>query len=421
MPRWESAERNKRPILLRRVYHLINIPQKQATQLYFDSLVEPRLLIQLLCSVVVAAIPKTTKTSQLTAQREQGYLLVLNLLMAAQEVIDALAGMSLGGDIALPAPSDATASSTSPPTLPTSVKIYVSTKGLDNKIGELEKVIICTFLGPVDLLSLSVTSKSFWLAARVAGDVWLDFTLALWATRRFNSPHMKAESESESDHTTHATTITNTSPLSKPNPPTHKPTSHVNTLSSRIKALPISALVRLLHRVDTSFCREKHEYQALVRSFITFGLRRDHTPAGMKIRYPPWSLTLDERKATYFHARREILRDTITASELCAVTWYFHFKHNDVPNDDDGSRGNGVKAEFREDYTMTSAIHANIMEWQWQEGRDRSGRPNRTMIQVEQYPPLTITVLESGAWRLENDHVFFEQRETLGPEQVRLC
>lgn len=310
-------------------------------------------------------------------------------------MIEALAGMSIAGeDVAPPVSPPATTLSTPPPpTAPTSVKIFVSTKGMHNKLGELEKVTICSFLGPFDLMSLSETCKSFWLAARVAGDVYLEFTLALWASRSFNVPH------------------------------SHKPTSHINTLSSRIKGLPISSLIRLLHRVDTSFCREKHEYQALVRSLLVFGLRRDHSPSGLKVRYPAWTHSLDERKATYFHARREILRDTITASELCAVKWFFHFKHSvaeDQGEDGPGSR-NGVKAEFREDYTMMSALHGNILGWQWQEGRDRSGRPNRTMVQVEQYPPLTITMLESGAWRLENEYVFFEQRETLKPEQVRLC
>lgn len=43
-----------------------------------------------------------------------------------------------------------------------------------------------------------------------------------------------------------------------------------------------------------------------------------------------------------------------------------------------------------------------------------------TKIQVEQFPPLTITRLANGAWQLENAHVIISQSETMDPDSIPL-
>lgn len=43
-----------------------------------------------------------------------------------------------------------------------------------------------------------------------------------------------------------------------------------------------------------------------------------------------------------------------------------------------------------------------------------------TKIQVEQFPPLTITRLVNGAWQLENAHVIISQLETIDPDSMPL-
>jgi len=167
-----------------------------------------------------------------------------------------------------------------------------------------------------------------------------------------------------------------------------------------------------------------------------------------RVVYPHWAIKLDDNKATYYHAIKELRRKVLTTQELANVEWLFHFKHHQFEeeegDDDDEVEGEsenqgvaagagteagttrrrvprGMPARFFADLTMTSAMHGQKLTWAWVEGRDRRGESMATMIQVEQYPPLTITLLPNGAWRMENDYVYFKQSKTLAPEQISLC
>ena len=298
------------------------------------------------------------------------------------------------------------------PPPPTPVKIFVSTKGLALKIGELEKVRICSFLSPTDLLRLSETCKSFYAASTV-GDVWLKFCVSLWADRTMNSPHgIESKLPAATATASAGGGASAKPPILKMLPPSSP--AHIRTLMRRIKTLPISAVTRALTRVDCSLATEKPEYQALLRSFLLFGLRREHTPTGLKVRYPAWCHKLDDCKATYFHSiRKELRRKTLTQAELCAVNWLFHFKH-EMEGEDDTIRA-GVQAKFFNDNTMTSQMHGQMMTWGWVEAGG-----GRMCVQVEQYPPLTISLLPTGAWRMENHYVYFEQPVTLSLDEISL-
>jgi len=296
----------------------------------------------------------------------------------------------------------------SPP--PPSKIIYVSTRGLSQKLGELERQIICSFLGPTDLLRLSETCKVFYLSSTV-GDIWLNFTVLAWSSRSFNSPHavlpvlpVAAAPTTEDDK----------SSVLPPQPQPATLPSHVRTLISRIKELPISAVTRALQRVDTTFCAEKPEYQALLKALLLFGLRREYSKPGLKVTYPAWALRVDDAKATYFHALKELRptsRIAPTHAEVCAMTWHFHFKHHEMGDDN----REGVLAKFFDDFTMTSQMHGQVMTWAWVDG------PRGAMIQVEQYPALTISVIQAtGAWRMDNHYVWFEQVTSLPPDKISL-
>jgi len=94
-------------------------------------------------------------------------------------------------------------------------------------------------------------------------------------------------------------------------------------------------------------------------------------------------------------------------SELCCIKWSFHFKNHELDSDE----GEPIAwiSEFKEDYTMTSMLHQQEMRWQFVD--TQSGK----CVQVEQYPPLRISRLFDGSWRMENMFVFFLQTEKIDP------
>jgi hypothetical protein len=63
-----------------------------------------------------------------------------------------------------------------------------------------------------------------------------------------------------------------------------------------------------LTRVDTTRCLEKAEYQRVLMAHLIFTLRGVHPPEGYfsryRVFYPQWSLSMDEYKATYCHAKK---------------------------------------------------------------------------------------------------------------------
>jgi hypothetical protein len=147
------------------------------------------------------------------------------------------------------------------------------------------------------------------------------------------------------------------------------------SLLDRVKAVPMSRLRELLRNVNTSHCIEKKEFQKLlaIRLFFRHVNIGESVPdesassssstsssSSSRVRhpiaFPRWTYAMSEHKLSYYFTIRDLRRSKILLSGLCAIEWAFRFKH--VPE------SYGWKAEFFADYTMTSQISAEPMQWQ---------------------------------------------------------
>ncbi len=76
------------------------------------------------------------------------------------------------------------------------------------------------------------------------------------------------------------------------------PSSHVLSLLSRVKLLPLATLRKALESVDCSGCNEKSEYQRMLIARLVFAekisMARRATPRTIQL--PPWSTSLGEWK-----------------------------------------------------------------------------------------------------------------------------
>ena len=100
--------------------------------------------------------------------------------------------------------------------------------------------------------------------------------------------------------------------------------------------------------------------------------------------------------------------------ELCSIKWSFHFKNHELDQFDIDESNQSWISIFHEDFTMTSALHNQLMTWNFVEYN------GTTHIQVEQYPPLRQSRCADGSWRMENMYVFFLQTEPLQQETLPL-
>lgn len=158
------------------------------------------------------------------------------------------------------------------------------------------------------------------------------------------------------------------------------------SLMQRIKALSISRLKRHLLDVPTSKCIEKIDFQRKL-----FGKLLFHYPFG-RIPRQKWPYHMSDWKASYFHAKRDLRRQTIMLSELVNIKWEFKFRH--YP---------GAEAwtlRFFEDFTVLSSLHGETMSWR---------QVDSGAIQVELYPILRSSRLQNGQWILENNNVVITQ------------
>ena len=187
---------------------------------------------------------------------------------------------------------------------------------------------IFKFLSPLELLSATLCSSSWYLAGSRDKQLWERHTQQLWSrdsNRLMNIPD-----------------IDNLD------------------IMNRIRKIPLTKLKHALLRVDITRCIEKQDFQKMLMTHLLFKDRPDLRNTGhLRIYYPEWCLNrLGSFKATYFHNRRDLKRTTILASELCLIDWIFRFKNDYYTQDT-------FHSKFLDDFTMESEMHDQIYSWQF--------------------------------------------------------
>lgn len=135
----------------------------------------------------------------------------------------------------------------------------------------------------------------------------------------------------------------------------------------RIQSLNLAKLKKYLIYIDLTRCVEKRDFQRmLLAKLLLFAKKMQKELSGddsrfkgrfLHIYYPDWSLTMGVFKASYFFAKREVLRRTIFLSELCAIQWHFRFKHYGQMEE------MSFVTNFHEDGTMYSEMNDHVYQW----------------------------------------------------------
>ncbi len=192
--------------------------------------------------------------------------------------------------------------------------------------------LIFDYFHPVDLLNGSECCKQ-WLSITTQKDklLWEKHSVVLWKGITVNCPNVE----------------------------------NLNILD-RIKHISLLQLKRALSRVDISRCIEKIDFQRMFLAKVLFGNKSAQNSTALRIFYPEWALKIGLYKATYFHSLNERHRTSIFASELCAIQWRFHFKHQEQEEQLLGHYGQAQPiTRFDPDYTMQSVVNPNqIHSWQ---------------------------------------------------------
>jgi tetratricopeptide (TPR) repeat protein len=94
-------------------------------------------------------------------------------------------------------------------------------------------------------------------------------------------------------------------------------------------------------------------------------------------------------KLYYYEAERYYKRDKISEDDLCNSKWTFNSHFN--------NGGGDVDPVFHRDRSYTSQITARGMKWRiLDEG---------SMVQVHQFPPLSVSRMPNGGWQMINEYV----------------
>jgi hypothetical protein len=128
-------------------------------------------------------------------------------------------------------------------------------------------------------------------------------------------------------------------------------------LIERVKELPISTLKSSLNQVNRLNCIEKVDYQKLLAARLFLRGRNCQINFPSKIVIPKCVLKLNEHKASYYFAKKEVIRNKILLSEITMIKWRFFFKHNEGEG--------GWEVKYFSDFTMESQLHGSSMQWQF--------------------------------------------------------
>lgn len=137
-------------------------------------------------------------------------------------------------------------------------------------------------------------------------------------------------------------------------------------LLHRVQSLNLTKLKKHLIYIDLTRCVEKRDFQRMLLAKLLFSKKMQKELSGsdarfkgrfLHIYYPDWSLTMGVFKASYFFAKREVVRQTICISELCSIQWHFRFKHYDQMEE------MSFASNFREDGTVYSEMNDRVYQW----------------------------------------------------------
>jgi hypothetical protein len=212
---------------------------------------------------------------------------------------------------------------------------------------------LLVFLQACDLISASLVCKQ-WSAASDSDQVWKNLCRRKWRGKANMSFSYDGAS---------------TAPFGK-----------IRLTTQSVDSLTIKKLRQLLGSRGISFSKfiEKDEFK---KAFLDSSPQTGHQFQNM------W-------KASYAYALQDAKRQELTIDELCGASWVFFFKHSAFKSNFKFLRSGKVESGFSgglNDHSQWRLVHFR-----------------KTMIQIDQYPPLTMSRRTNDwGWRLENERVVF--------------
>lgn len=167
--------------------------------------------------------------------------------------------------------------------------------------------------------------------------------------------------------------------------------SSARPLSQRLSSVSAASMRQALSRYDCSGLSEKSEWIRLLRSHLLWGLGAcTKAPTGWVV--PRWAIRMDDCKAAYLFARREITREAPLETELTRQKWDLLYNHHPVES---------FEIEFFENREMVATSHPGArFRWQIQDGG----------LQIETFPLHMFSRTSHGLWRIANENVVMTQR-----------
>lgn len=175
--------------------------------------------------------------------------------------------------------------------------------------------------------------------------------------------------------------------------------SRVCRLSERLRTVPVPAMRRALTGYDTAGLIEKSEWMCLLLIELLWGravCSLSHTGW-----VPPnWAIHIDDCKAAYLFARKEIARKVPLECELWRQKWDLTYVQHPLEQ---------FEIEFFDNGEMTASSHPGArFRWRLHGGRSHPDHPPG--LQVENFPLHTLARKADGLWMMCNLHVVIEQR-----------
>ena len=167
------------------------------------------------------------------------------------------------------------------------------------------------------------------------------------------------------------------------------------SLSERLSCISAASMRRALSRYDTAGLTEKSEWTSMLRAMLLW--EQDvctWSQRGWIV--PRWAISMDDGKAAYLFARREIARDVPLQSELSRQKWDLLYNLHPIES---------FEVEFFDSSQEMSATSHPGARFRWTlQGGAKPG------LQVENFPLHTFSRASDGRWVIANQHVCITQK-----------